>query len=78
MKYQPLTLLALTGVVGIALSGCGSPKENAAPAPQTVEQRISEVQNNPNMPADAKARALEQIKASQAMNKGTQEANAKK
>ena len=76
--FRCIAMFAVAGVVGMGAAGCGGAKENAPPAPLTAEQREKEVQDNPNMPADAKARALEQIRATQAMNKGTQETNAKK
>lgn len=67
---------AASGMFAAALAGCGSkpapvePASGPAAAPKGLsaadaERRIQEIQNNPNMPPQAKESAIQAIRQSQ-------------
>lgn len=66
-------LLALSAFVTIALalSGCGSNGEqdygtevtSSSPKPESLESKIKRIEDNPNMPADAKQKAIAGLRA---------------
>lgn len=60
--------VALFAALVAVLAGCHSPAEQAAPAPPTAAQaaasnaqQVTTVQNNPNIPPEAKAHITSQV-----------------
>ena len=65
---QAVTAVVVGLWVGAALCGCAKTAEQApeGPAP-TLQQRISEIENDPNMPPQAKAAAIAAMRQQEAM-----------
>lgn len=71
-----LAVLSAVVFVGCLLGGCTERGEegrtvSSANAPP-VQDQIKQIENNPNMPAQAKAAAIQQIKSRQGYNPGPQ------
>lgn len=62
---KTLGSLALLGILALGVIGCGSAEEKdfggqvtSGPSPQNTEAQIKAIQDNPNIPADAKEKAI--------------------
>lgn len=66
MTSRSLIVAAAVLLAGLANIGCGQKTESNGPPPPSPEQQVQQIQNNPNLPPQAKERAIAAIQAARA------------